>query len=46
MTALLTVAVVVLLAAVACLAGRWGADSRPTDPQRYDPQWPFARHDG
>jgi hypothetical protein len=33
------------LSALAYLAGRLGADSRPHDPDRPDPQWPFARHD-
>jgi hypothetical protein len=34
------------LAALAYLAGRFGADSRPQDSASAHAQWPFARHDG
>ena len=46
MTMLATLLVLAIVAAVALLAGRLGADSRPQDPGRYDAQWPFVRHDG
>lgn len=38
--------VLAALVALAYLAGRLGADSRPQDPSRPDRQWPFAHHDG
>ena len=40
-----TLVVLAVLVAVALLAGRLGADTRPTDPHCHDPQWPFVRHD-
>jgi hypothetical protein len=46
MTVLSTLVIVAVLAALALLAGRLGADSRPKDPDRRDAQWPFARHEG
>ena len=46
MTVLTIVVALALFTTVACLAGRWGADSRPADPDCYDAQWPFVRHDG
>ena len=38
--------VLLVFTTVALLAGRFGADSRPTDPDCNDAQWPFTRHDG
>ena len=46
MTLLMTLIVFALFTAVACVAGRWGADSRPRDPEYFHAEWPFARHDG
>jgi hypothetical protein len=42
-----TLLVLGVLAVIALLAGRFGVDSRPKDPDCADTQsqWPFARHD-
>ena len=45
MTVVATLLVLAVLTTVAALAGRLGVDSRPRDPRRYEPQWPFARRD-
>jgi hypothetical protein len=41
-----TLVILAVLAAVAFLVGRFGTDSRPTDPSDYDARWPFHRHEG